>query len=518
MKNRLHARIAVLFGLWLLFTGRVLAAQSYADLFVPDAYFVSLGAEAQPLPLQDLERAAFLASGLSPDKASTYAARLNAYLAQLDQAAGSLADPGARAEAALSFIHDRLMKAYRSDATTLDGILDTGLYNCVSSAVLYMIAARSLGLDVAGVRTSDHAFCVVRLIGRDVDVETTSPAGYDPGTKRAFTDSFGKVTGFAYVPPGDYARRSNIDDKELVGLILSNRVVIYESVGDYRASLRLGVDYDALVRDAAARSFLLDRVNNLASDLARRGDFAGAAALAAAARSSLGEDPRLAELQGKAAYMGATATANSGRWDEALDEAAAMRAEGIAPPELPSLIEAALSNEILSSIQKRDFEGARRILDARRSLAGPKLAASLSEKIGESELAFAVKSLPFRDGLAAADKELASGDVDRSTWERASEMLYLNEANRIARSGDWLAASDLAAEGAARVRGDGNLARAAAVYRSNFVAESHNHFAALYNAHDFAAARRSILASLALLPDDPTLRSDLALVDRAQAR
>ncbi len=515
MKSSLRCRISVVLILSLLPIAGLFADRSYTDLFVPDAYFSSLGAEADPLPLADLERAAFLASGLSSDKASLYAARLDAYLAQLAQTAASMADPSARAEATLAFIHGRILKTYRADATTLDGILDTGLYNCVSSAVLYMIAARSLGLDVDGVRTSDHAFCVVHLPGRDVDVETTSPEGYDPGTKRLFTDSFGKVTGFAYVPPGDYGMRSTIGGKALVGLILSNRVVIYEGAGDYPASLRLGVNYLALVRGAAGLSFLLDRVNNLAADLVQRSDYADAQALAAAARSALGEDPRLAELQGKAAYMGAAAAASAARWEEALDEAERMRAEGIAPPELPSLIEAALSNEIFAMIQKQDFAGARRIVEARLALAGPEFAAELSEKIGEAELASEVKGLSFRDALAAADREFASGGVNSPAWERASEMLYLNEANRIAASGDWLAASNLAAEGAERAPGDGTLARAAALYRSNFVAESHNRFAALYNAHDFAAARDSIRASLARLPGDPNLQEDLDLANRA---
>ncbi len=508
-------RISAVLGLALLGAASAFASGPYDPLFVPDPYFSALGAEAEPLPRADLEKAAFLASGLSYDKTLQYVSRLDAYIARLDAESASVGDPYARGEAALAFIHRNLLKAYRADATTLDGILDTGLYNCVSSAVLYMIAGRSLGLDVEAVRTSDHAFCVVHLAGRDVDVETTSPAGYDPGTKRAFTDSFGKVTGFSYVPPGDYARRSSIDDKELVGLILSNRVVIYENAGDYRASLGLGVEYYELERDAASRSFLVDRVNNLSSELVQGGDYAGAESLVTAARAALGEDPKLAELQGKVAYMRAVAAANASRWDEALDEAAALRAEGTAPPELPSLIEAALSNEIYALVQRQDFAGARRVLAARGALAGPVLSSSLSEKIGEAELAAAVNGRPFREALAAADGELAAGSVSRSAWERAEGVLYYNEANRLARSGDWLGASKLAAEGSARLGGDGNLARAASVYRSNFVADAHNRFAALYNARDFPAARDSIRSSLALMPEDPSLLADLRLVDRA---
>ena len=492
-----------------------LYAQSYDALFLPVPDFVGLGAKSDPLSVRDLETASLLASGVKSEGVTAYMARIDAYLAELATAMGPTTDPAARAEGALTFLHKRIMRAYRADATTIDGILDTGLYNCVSSAVLYMIAAQSLGLDVQGVQTSDHAFCVVHLPGRDVDVETTNPEGYDPGTKRAFTDSFGRVTGFAYVPPGDYSRRRTIGGKALIGLILSNRVVLAEGAGNYSASIGLGVDYDELERDAPARSFLVDRVNNLAADLVQRGDYAGAGRLAAAARAALGDERRLVELAQKAAYMGAAALAQSERWPEALDEAERARAEGLGTPELSSLIAAALNNEVVALAQKGDFPEARRVIEARSSLAGPELAASLSEKVGESELALAIQSLPFKDALAAAERELSSGAVSRPAWERATDVIYLNEANRVARTGDWLGASAIAAQGADVAPGDGSLAAAARSYKANFVALSHNAFAELYNSRRFAQARDSVNAALARLPGDPTLLQDLGLANKA---
>ena len=67
----------------------------------------------------------------------------------------------------------------------------------------------------------------VLVNGQQIDVETTNPFGFNPGARKDFTDSFGKVTGFAYVPPGNYSDRRSIGEKELLSLILYNRVSEY---------------------------------------------------------------------------------------------------------------------------------------------------------------------------------------------------------------------------------------------------------------------------------------------------
>lgn len=411
--------------------------QSYDSLFSPDPSMAAIGAAGDPLSVRDLELAALLASGVAPEATAGYVARIDGYLAELPSFMAQAADPSARADGLLAFLHRRLLRGYRSDATTIDGILDTGSYNCVSSAVLYLIAARSQGLNVEGVQTSDHAFCVVHLPERDVDVETTNPEGFDPGTKRTFTDSFGRVTGFAYVPPGAYGRRKTIGAKALIGLIISNRVVLAEAKGDYIASLRLGVNYLALERDDATRSFLLDRVNNLAAALAERRDYADIERLAAAARAAVGEDPRLVEL---------------------------------------------------------------------------------AQQAGEAGLYETVGRLPFAEALAAANRALAAGSVSRAAWEQIADFVYWNEASRIANAGDLLGAAALAEQGASVAPGDGRLGAAARTFRDNFVVQSHNAFAQLYNGRQFAQARDSIRAALAKLPGNATLEHDLELANAALGR
>ncbi|HET7838296.1 MAG TPA: hypothetical protein VFL04_00955, partial [Rectinemataceae bacterium] len=79
-------------------------------------------------------------------------------------------------------------------------------------------------------------------------------------------------------------------------------------------------------------------------------------------------------------------------------------------------------------------------------------------------------------------------------------------------------AAALAREGADKAPGDGSLGRAAAAFRGNFVATEHNHFAALFNAGDYAGAAAVAKAALARLPGDRTLQTDLDLAGKAQGQ
>lgn len=540
MRSKLHRPGTSILALWLLvalFATLSPAAGSSEDLFSPDPGFTALApasgpSEAGRLALPRLVDAALLASGIEPDRMAAYESRVNSLLAKLRAETGTSADPAALGEAVLAFLHREVFASYETDATTLDLALDAGRYNCVSSALLYMIAARSLGLEVIGIKTPDHAFCVLVVPAaaggarREIDIETTNRYGFDPGNKKEFTDSFGRVTGYAYTPPGAYARREKIEDRSFVGLILSNRASLLERRGRYREALRLGLDLDALAPGPESRNFLLDRVNNVAADLSRRRAFAGATAFAQAAVAAFGEVPRLVELHRSAALNEATALAGAGRWEEALDTAGALiagtgpaKADG-AGRELGSLVEACVGSLAGAKIAASDFAGARAVLSARQGLleqaAGSAAVSALALRINEAELADVAMRLPFREALAAANKALAEGSVSRARWDELAAYLYGTEANRLAATGDYLGAAAIAEEGAGTVPAKaGALKRFAADVRRAFVAKAHNNFARLYNARDYGGALRVIQEALALLPGDPTLAADLEAARKA---
>jgi len=437
-----------------------------------------IGAMADPLPLPVLIEASLLGSGVDPARLSSYAARIDELIAGASDSVAPARRKGGDAAAGaalLDFLHSRVFRAYYESATTLDGVLDSGRYNCVSSALLYIIASRALGLEVSGSRTIDHALVVLRADGRDIDVETTNPYGFDPGARKEFTDSFGRATGFAYVAPGAYSKRKALSDRGLIGLVFSNRASLLERRGQYAEALALGVDYRALCRDEDSRAFLADRVNNMVADLSSRGDYRGAEDLAARAAAAMPEEASLAAL-------------------------ADLALEGLA---------AALAS-------RGDYEGARLAVLARSGSASPEAARRALAAAYDAELVAAANGLPFAEAVRTLDRIAASGLTSSSRYAQAIAAVYGREAARIGQAGDYLAAAAVADAGAAMAPGDGSLARTAAAMRRNFVVVSHNAFAALYNSGDYAGARDLIRKALESAPGDEKLLSDLAAAIAAE--
>ncbi|MDR1095010.1 MAG: hypothetical protein LBL31_01330 [Spirochaetaceae bacterium] len=238
---------------------------------------------------KDMAEISLWASGVDPyaqvtlNKAkTTYMAVLESLVEELSGAAGQgggAAQSGdtEKAEAVLRFMYEKTLKRYSLNQTQLDVLLSAGTYNCVSSAVFYLILGTSVGLDIKGVVTRDHAFITVETGGDLIDIETTNKFGFNPGSKKEFTDDFGKTTGFAYVPPGNYRNRAEISPIELVSLIISNRIAALESRKKFTDALPLAIDRAALLEkrgnpvdsplfsDPAADR--MDRIFNVAGSL-----------------------------------------------------------------------------------------------------------------------------------------------------------------------------------------------------------------------------------------------------------
>jgi tetratricopeptide (TPR) repeat protein len=205
---------------------------------------------------KELAEIALWASGADPYAAVTVNKAKTTYMAVLEslveELSGVVAKSGTtgndteKAEAVLRFMYEKTLKRYSLNQTQLDVLLSAGTYNCVSSAVFYLILGTSVGLDIKGVVTRDHAFITVEAADL-IDIETTNKFGFNPGSKKEFTDNFGKTTGFAYVPPGNYRNRAQISPIELVSLIISNRISALESRKRFADALPLAIDRVALL-------------------------------------------------------------------------------------------------------------------------------------------------------------------------------------------------------------------------------------------------------------------------------
>jgi hypothetical protein len=236
----------------------------------------------------------------------------------------------ARGDYILVYMHQKFLRSYSAAQTRLDTLLSGGRYNCVSSAVLYLILAQSQGFEVRGVAARDHAFASFHQGAESWDVETTNPYGFDPGSRREFHDQFGKLTGFAYVPARNYRDRTGISPLELVSLILHNRIAEAESRGRYAEALSLALNRAALLEgreNPAASNFFTDprqdlneRILNYGASLLNSGkeeEGLAWAAYAGPAYTGAGTDQRWQEYIDALIFNRTAKLCRAGRFDQA---------------------------------------------------------------------------------------------------------------------------------------------------------------------------------------------------------
>ena len=164
-----------------------------------------------------------------------------------------------RGRAILKYLYRDYLKTYSLNQTKLDLALETGYYNCVSSAILYMTTAKLAGLEVRGQSTTQHAFCSIYLSdeksgnSKKIDVETTNPYGFNPGSKEEIehTDQIKK---YYVVPKKYYSNRQEVIDGVFVGLIAGNLCADYIKSGDYTKALPLGAARWNLVKSQPSKS------------------------------------------------------------------------------------------------------------------------------------------------------------------------------------------------------------------------------------------------------------------------
>lgn len=75
---------------------------------------------------------------------------------------------------------------YAMDQSRLMGIFETGEFNCISASLLYAVLGRHFNLGIKGVLLPSHAFVELDTRNRLIDVETTSPHGFDQKHDEAF--------------------------------------------------------------------------------------------------------------------------------------------------------------------------------------------------------------------------------------------------------------------------------------------------------------------------------------------
>jgi len=402
-----------------------------------------------------------------------------------------------KAEFILGFMHKNFLKSYSLNQTRIGTLLSNGRFNCVSSAALYMILCESAGLHARGVITKDHAFTTLHIGESDIDVETTNPYGFDPGNRKEFSDQFGRVTGFAYVPARNYRDRQTIGQIELISLILSNRIAELESRGNYAEAVPVAIDRAAL---------LMGDVSNVRPDAPEK------------SYGPIFENP-FKDLMNRLFNYGANLL-KAGREKDCLAWAAA--ASSVYPDESrwQEFILAAANNHIMRHIKSGKTADARNFLEDEKTLINQANYARLETVLIDAELLDSVNKIrTAADGdavLLAIDQARSSDKINN---KRAAEILIFavqktTSVLSAAPARDWRAAVSYIEGVIAHFGANRELEQALKTYRGNITTDFHNRFAAAWNKKNFDEAERILNEGLAEFPDDRQLLSDRATIKK----
>lgn len=222
----------------------------------------------------DLTDVALAASGFESDTSRREArASFERLIGPVLEELARVQDDAERGRALLQLLHSKgglLGGRYDARATTLEDVLVRRSFNCVSSAVVYNVAAERIGLEVSAELLPTHARTLLSANGRRIVVETTSPKGFDPdpnSAKEILRAVAGPQAGQdvrAIVSEGGAVTTTLV----LIGAIYVNRASIAQEAGDLERAERLFGNGEAMAATAEMRQILRDQRAALMSQLA----------------------------------------------------------------------------------------------------------------------------------------------------------------------------------------------------------------------------------------------------------
>jgi len=285
--------------------------------------------ELDPAAFADM---ALLASGvLDASKRRDYLRRIDALEAQARNALAKTRNAAERADALLRWLHREVLKnGYRREQSDLAVLLDTNTFNCVSSSVIYNILALRLGLDVRAIEVPDHAFSVVYDGTAHMDVETTTPLGFNPA--RDQIEAFERMIGFRYIPQSHRDQRREIGETGLAALIYYNRGVQmghakrhHDALLAYFRAMSLDPEFASAAKNALAT------LANWSIELAEAQSWKQALEIASVGVELAPKDVQLANNQVAVWNRLAMSLADAGKPEEAINvlkQAAGARPDG----------------------------------------------------------------------------------------------------------------------------------------------------------------------------------------------
>lgn len=469
----------------IVFPIAALIAEPYAvdiSIFTPSEEAVAAATEGATMTDEKFIYYAFRFSDIEEAQIARYMAKYKQLLSQVAKEIkeNNITGELEKGEYILDFLHKNLFTRYKEEETSLGVLFDTGVYNCVSSGIIYYALAHRFGLAVKGVSTTDHAFCSVIIDGKTIDVETTTPHGFNPGEKKEFTDSFGK-TGFAYTPPSNYRDRNNMGKQEFLSLIIQNKISALQKRKNFRDTPQYAVKRYALLKTESSYNEMMMEFKNHASYLANKKMHGEAIAFLSKAASLYGQNPILEDTAGKLLYNKIVLLLGRGKIEQVKPKI----------KEAEDFFNYFKDEKLISAVM---LSGAKKILDER------KLWAFVSEanfNLSKEEIK------KYYNGNFISEKE----------YKEILMFVYSGELNILMNEKKWTDALIVAEKAVTDTNRDSRAVKLLQTVQYNTGIVYHNKFATLYNKGDKEGALTAIKEGLSLVPGNKTLLSDMRKIN-----
>jgi hypothetical protein len=158
---------------------------------------------------------------------------------------------------------------YELSQSRVSRIFGTNHYNCISSAMLFTVLARSFDMPVRGVAVPTHAFVEVGTPGAKVlEIETTSQTGFDLVHDERFyreaAAEWSSSRGLAPVTIEQYRARTILEPYQLMALGMTNQSGLEEGDAAFRlAEVAALVDPDNAEAQLRRINFYMQEANAL---------------------------------------------------------------------------------------------------------------------------------------------------------------------------------------------------------------------------------------------------------------
>jgi hypothetical protein len=436
----------------------------------PDSYWLKMNTWEKTLTSSLFIESSLAASGLDGEALNFYIEKYNQLVLDFNKDREdtfitlSIYEKG---EFILNWAHENILKNYIEEQTLMNVLIDTGNYNCVSSAVFYLILSRAAGINVEAVETSDHAFCTIKTEDKWIDVETTTSYGFNPGIKKEFQQSFNQ-TGYTYVPPGNYRTRQRISDREMVALILQNRMSVLQKYNLHDQAVGLAVDRWTLAVTDNNYKDMNDAFRNWSAVLNNKSNYTEAYYFL----SNVSFKYNLININNDLLYD-------------------------------------LTYNHIISLTNNENYNTANEFLLETKSVLNKSDQNKLENLVTRSFLSDTVRNEIYEISLPLVREAYNTNSISKSEWHNWITVLHQNKALEISNFTDWWEAWQFLKKLPPDEKNLASIKKSTDLAHDNWSFDIHNNFADLYNIQDFKGAEMVLLNGLNLDPDNKYLTQDL---------